>query len=83
MKCAYFGFAFFYTEKRNLYATGGNSEGQLGLGGTEERSAFHLVSYFTSQHKIKQLAAGSYTSAALTGEPNSDLYESYAEEEIS
>ncbi|XP_060550049.1 X-linked retinitis pigmentosa GTPase regulator isoform X6 [Pantherophis guttatus] len=55
-----------YTEKRNLYATGGNSEGQLGLGGTEERSAFHLVSYFTSQHKIKQLAAGSYTSAALT-----------------
>ncbi|XP_058042572.1 X-linked retinitis pigmentosa GTPase regulator isoform X5 [Ahaetulla prasina] len=55
-----------YTEKGNLYATGGNSEGQLGLGGTEERSAFHLVSYFTSQHKIKQLAAGSYTSAALT-----------------
>ncbi|XP_058042569.1 X-linked retinitis pigmentosa GTPase regulator isoform X2 [Ahaetulla prasina] len=57
-----------YTEKGNLYATGGNSEGQLGLGGTEERSAFHLVSYFTSQHKIKQLAAGSYTSAALTGD---------------
>uniref|UniRef100_A0A670YUJ9 X-linked retinitis pigmentosa GTPase regulator n=1 Tax=Pseudonaja textilis TaxID=8673 RepID=A0A670YUJ9_PSETE len=55
-----------YTEKGNLYATGGNSEGQLGLGGTEERSAFHLVNYFTSQHKIKQLAAGSYTSAALT-----------------
>ncbi|XP_039198082.1 X-linked retinitis pigmentosa GTPase regulator isoform X2 [Crotalus tigris] len=55
-----------YTEKGNLYATGGNSEGQLGLGDTEERSAFHLVSYFTSQHKIKQLAAGSYTSAALT-----------------
>ncbi|XP_070606661.1 X-linked retinitis pigmentosa GTPase regulator isoform X2 [Erythrolamprus reginae] len=56
------------TEKGNLYATGGNSEGQLGLGGTEERSGFHLVSYFTSQHKIKQLAAGSYTSAALTGD---------------
>ncbi|XP_029141530.1 X-linked retinitis pigmentosa GTPase regulator [Protobothrops mucrosquamatus] len=55
-----------YTEKGNLYATGGNSEGQLGLGDTEERSAFHLVSYFTSQPKIKQLAAGSYTSAALT-----------------
>uniref|UniRef100_A0A8C6VEX9 X-linked retinitis pigmentosa GTPase regulator n=1 Tax=Naja naja TaxID=35670 RepID=A0A8C6VEX9_NAJNA len=55
-----------YTENGNLYATGGNSEGQLGLGGTEERSAFHLVNYFTSQHKIKQLAAGSYTSAALT-----------------
>ncbi|XP_007433307.1 X-linked retinitis pigmentosa GTPase regulator [Python bivittatus] len=55
-----------YTEKGNLYAAGGNSEGQLGLGDTEERSAFHLVSYFTSQHQIKQLAAGSYTSAALT-----------------
>ncbi|XP_032075384.1 X-linked retinitis pigmentosa GTPase regulator isoform X2 [Thamnophis elegans] len=55
-----------YTEKGNLYATGCNSEGQLGLEGTEERSAFHLVNYFTSQHKIEQLAAGSYTSAALT-----------------
>ncbi|KAG8136414.1 hypothetical protein E2320_004995, partial [Naja naja] len=65
-KCAYFGCTFFCTENGNLYATGGNSEGQLGLGGTEERSAFHLVNYFTSQHKIKQLAAGSYTSAALT-----------------
>uniref|UniRef100_A0A4W2G6U0 X-linked retinitis pigmentosa GTPase regulator n=1 Tax=Bos indicus x Bos taurus TaxID=30522 RepID=A0A4W2G6U0_BOBOX len=49
-----------------VYATGGNNEGQLGLGDTDERSAFHLISFFTSQHKIKQLSAGSNTSAALT-----------------
>ncbi|NXX90740.1 RPGR regulator, partial [Centropus bengalensis] len=55
-----------YTEKGNVYAAGGNSEGQLGLGDTEERTTFHLISFFTSQHKIKQLAAGSYTSAAVT-----------------
>ncbi|NXK36663.1 RPGR regulator, partial [Piprites chloris] len=55
-----------YTEKGNVYAAGGNSEGQLGLGDTEERTTFHLVSFFTTQHKIKQLAAGSYTSAAVT-----------------
>ncbi|NXF83680.1 RPGR regulator, partial [Sclerurus mexicanus] len=55
-----------YTEKGNVYAAGGNSEGQLGLGDTEERTTFHLVSFFTNQHKIKQLAAGSYTSAAVT-----------------
>ncbi|KAJ7401087.1 X-linked retinitis pigmentosa GTPase regulator [Pitangus sulphuratus] len=53
-------------EKGNVYAAGGNSEGQLGLGDTEERTTFHLVSFFTNQHKIKQLAAGSYTSAAVT-----------------
>lgn len=50
-----------------MYAAGGNSEGQLGLGDTEERTTFHLISFFTNQHKIKQLAAGSYTSAAVTG----------------
>ncbi|NWS14415.1 RPGR regulator, partial [Pachyramphus minor] len=55
-----------YTEKGNVYAAGGNSEGQLGLGDTEERTTFNLVSFFTNQHKIKQLAAGSYTSAAVT-----------------
>nr|XP_016847918.1 PREDICTED: X-linked retinitis pigmentosa GTPase regulator isoform X2 [Anolis carolinensis] len=54
------------TEQGNVYAAGGNSEGQLGLGDTEERSTFHLISFFTKQHKIKQLAAGSYTSAVLT-----------------
>ncbi|KAM9020913.1 X-linked retinitis pigmentosa GTPase regulator [Ara ararauna] len=55
-----------YTEKGNVYAAGGNSEGQLGLGDTEERTTFHLIRFFTNQHKIKQLAAGSYTSAAVT-----------------
>ncbi|KFP44092.1 X-linked retinitis pigmentosa GTPase regulator, partial [Chlamydotis macqueenii] len=55
-----------YTEKGNVYAAGGNSEGQLGLGDTEERTTFHLISFFNNQHKIKQLAAGSYTSAAVT-----------------
>ncbi|NXU59241.1 RPGR regulator, partial [Turnix velox] len=55
-----------YTEKGNVYAAGGNSEGQLGLGDAEERTTFHLISFFTNQHKIKQLAAGSYTSAAVT-----------------
>ncbi|KAL2310422.1 hypothetical protein Nmel_002074, partial [Mimus melanotis] len=55
-----------YTEKGNVYAAGGNSEGQLGLGDTEERITFHLIRFFTNQHKIKQLSAGSYTSAAVT-----------------
>ncbi|NWY26092.1 RPGR regulator, partial [Pheucticus melanocephalus] len=55
-----------YTEKGNVYAAGGNSEGQLGLGDTEERTTFHLISFFTDQQKIKQLSAGSYTSAAVT-----------------
>lgn len=53
-----------------MYAAGGNNEGQLGLGDTEERTTFHLISFFTNQHKIKQLAAGSYTSAAVTGKSN-------------
>ncbi|XP_072210320.1 X-linked retinitis pigmentosa GTPase regulator [Excalfactoria chinensis] len=55
-----------YTEEGNVYAAGGNSEGQLGLGDTEERTTFHLISFFTNQHKIKQLAAGACTSAAVT-----------------
>uniref|UniRef100_A0ABI7VTV5 RCC1-like domain-containing protein n=1 Tax=Felis catus TaxID=9685 RepID=A0ABI7VTV5_FELCA len=54
------------TEGGKVYAAGGNNEGQLGLGDTEERNTFHLISFFTSQHKIKQLSAGSNTSAALT-----------------
>ncbi|XP_040855905.1 X-linked retinitis pigmentosa GTPase regulator isoform X1 [Ochotona curzoniae] len=60
------------TEEGNVYAAGGNNDGQLGLGDTEERNIFHLISYFTSQHKIKQLSAGSNTSAALT--ENGELY---------
>nr|XP_058905864.1 X-linked retinitis pigmentosa GTPase regulator [Kogia breviceps] len=54
------------TEGGKVYATGGNTDGQLGLGDTEERNTFHLISFFTSQHKIKQLSAGFNTSAALT-----------------
>ncbi|XP_022363525.1 X-linked retinitis pigmentosa GTPase regulator [Enhydra lutris kenyoni] len=54
------------TEEGKVYAAGGNNEGQLGLGDTDERNSFHLISFFTSQRKIKQLSAGSNTSAALT-----------------
>lgn len=61
-------FSFPCAEGGNVYATGGNVEGQLGLGDTEERNTFHVISFFTSEHKIKQLSAGSNTSAALTGE---------------
>nr|XP_040129796.1 X-linked retinitis pigmentosa GTPase regulator isoform X2 [Ictidomys tridecemlineatus] len=53
-------------EGGSVYAAGGNNEGQLGLGDTEERNTFHRISFFTSQHNIKQLSAGSNTSAALT-----------------
>ncbi|XP_012585726.1 PREDICTED: X-linked retinitis pigmentosa GTPase regulator [Condylura cristata] len=54
------------TEGGRVYAAGGNDEGQLGLGDTEERNTFQQIRFFTSQCKIKQLAAGSNTSAALT-----------------
>ncbi|XP_054422534.1 X-linked retinitis pigmentosa GTPase regulator isoform X1 [Pteronotus mesoamericanus] len=54
------------TEGGKVYAVGGNSEGQLGLGDTEDRNTFHLIEFFTSQHQLKQLSAGSNTSAALT-----------------
>ncbi|XP_070298574.1 X-linked retinitis pigmentosa GTPase regulator, partial [Salvelinus sp. IW2-2015] len=50
----------------NVYSTGGNNEGQLGLGDCEERTAFQLVDFFSSHGPIKMLAAGSNTSAALT-----------------
>ncbi|MGH0129750.1 UNVERIFIED_CONTAM: hypothetical protein FKN15_039468 [Acipenser sinensis] len=56
-----------YTAKGNVYTAGGNNEGQLGLGDTEERTSFHQVDFFTGQCKIKQLAAGSNISAALAG----------------
>ncbi|XP_019487173.1 PREDICTED: X-linked retinitis pigmentosa GTPase regulator [Hipposideros armiger] len=56
------------TEGGRIYAAGGNNEGQLGLGDTEDRNTFHLIEFFASQHrfKFKQLSAGSNTSAALT-----------------
>ncbi|XP_078514391.1 X-linked retinitis pigmentosa GTPase regulator isoform X2 [Lissotriton helveticus] len=55
-----------YTDGGSVYAAGGNSEGQLGLGHTEETTGFQEVTFFTNQYKIKQLSAGSNTSAALT-----------------
>nr|KAF6492919.1 retinitis pigmentosa GTPase regulator [Molossus molossus] len=54
------------TEGGKVYAVGGNNEGQLGLGDTEDRHTFDLIEFFTSQHQLKQLSAGSNTSAALT-----------------
>ncbi|XP_031648768.1 X-linked retinitis pigmentosa GTPase regulator isoform X2 [Oncorhynchus kisutch] len=55
-----------YTSRGNVYSTGGNNEGQLGLGDCEERTAFQLVDFFSLHGPIKMLAAGSNTSAALT-----------------
>ncbi|XP_052365055.1 LOW QUALITY PROTEIN: retinitis pigmentosa GTPase regulator b [Oncorhynchus keta] len=55
-----------YTSRGNVYSTGGNNEGQLGLGDCGERTAFQLVDFFSSHGPIKMLAAGSNTSAALT-----------------
>ncbi|XP_016052508.1 PREDICTED: X-linked retinitis pigmentosa GTPase regulator isoform X1 [Miniopterus natalensis] len=54
------------TEGGKVYAVGGNNEGQLGLGDAEDRNTFHLIEFFTSQYQLKQLSAGSNTSAALT-----------------
>ncbi|XP_066509713.1 trichohyalin-like [Hoplias malabaricus] len=54
-----------YTTRGNLYAAGGNNEGQLGLGDYEERPSFQLVDFFTKHGPIKMLTAGSNTSAAL------------------
>ncbi|KAI7795149.1 putative X-linked retinitis pigmentosa GTPase regulator [Triplophysa rosa] len=55
-----------YTSHGNLYASGGNNEGQLGLGDCEDRTSFHLVDFFSKHEPIKMLAAGSNISAALT-----------------
>lgn len=55
-----------FTSRGNLYACGGNNEGQLGLGDCDDRTSFHLVEFFNKQGPIKMLAAGSNTSAALT-----------------
>ncbi|XP_049920866.1 X-linked retinitis pigmentosa GTPase regulator-like isoform X2 [Epinephelus moara] len=54
------------TAQGKVFASGGNSEGQLGLGDCEERTAFQRVAFFDSRGPIKMLAAGSNTSAALT-----------------
>ncbi|XP_075052535.1 X-linked retinitis pigmentosa GTPase regulator isoform X2 [Mixophyes fleayi] len=54
------------TVQGKVYSSGWNSEGQLGLGDTTERTSFHEITFFNTQYKIKQLSAGSNTSAALT-----------------
>ncbi|XP_029941884.1 retinitis pigmentosa GTPase regulator b isoform X2 [Salarias fasciatus] len=54
------------TAQGKVYVSGGNSEGQLGLGDYEERTAFHRIQLFDSYGPIKMIAAGSNTSAALT-----------------
>ncbi|XP_076579400.1 retinitis pigmentosa GTPase regulator b isoform X2 [Chaetodon auriga] len=54
------------TAQGKVLASGGNSEGQLGLGDCEERTSFQTVPAFDSHGPIKMLAAGSNTSAALT-----------------
>ncbi|XP_038172811.1 X-linked retinitis pigmentosa GTPase regulator isoform X2 [Arvicola amphibius] len=54
------------TDKGGVYAAGGNNEGQLGLGDTDDRDTFHQICFFTCKDSIKQLSAGANTSAALT-----------------
>ncbi|XP_040279723.1 X-linked retinitis pigmentosa GTPase regulator isoform X2 [Bufo bufo] len=56
------------TAQGKVYSSGWNSEGQLGLRDTTERSSFHEIAFFNGQYKIKQLSAGSSTSAALTAD---------------
>lgn len=51
-----------------VFSSGGNGEGQLGLGDCEEWMSFHRIPFFDSHGPLKMLAAGSNTSAALTGE---------------
>ena len=53
--------------------TGGNGEGQLGLGDCEERTSFQRLGFFGSHRPVKMLAAGSNTSAALTGKTLSQV----------
>ncbi|XP_055500570.1 X-linked retinitis pigmentosa GTPase regulator-like isoform X1 [Leucoraja erinacea] len=71
-----------WTEQGNIYATGDNSEGQLGLGDNQERTTFQRVEYFTGKGKIKQLAAGSNISAALTEDGNLFMWGDNSEGQI-
>ncbi|XP_029329276.1 X-linked retinitis pigmentosa GTPase regulator isoform X1 [Mus caroli] len=54
------------TDTGGVYAAGGNNDGQLGLGDTDDRDTFHQIVFFTPSDTIKQLSAGANTSAALT-----------------
>ncbi|XP_072116582.1 X-linked retinitis pigmentosa GTPase regulator isoform X2 [Mobula birostris] len=71
-----------WTEQGNIYAAGDNSEGQLGLGTNEERTAFQRVEYFRDKQKIKQLSAGSNISAALTEDGNLFMWGDNSEGQI-
>ncbi|KAM8903026.1 retinitis pigmentosa GTPase regulator b isoform 2-T2 [Spinachia spinachia] len=55
-----------YTARGKAFASGGNNEGQLGLGDCDERTSFQRIGFLDSHGPIKMLAAGSNTSAALT-----------------
>lgn len=61
------------TAQGKVFSSGGNSEGQLGLGDCEERTTFQRIHTFDSHGPIKMLAAGSNTSAALTGDASAVL----------
>lgn len=54
------------TAEGKVFSSGGNGEGQLGLGDCEEWMSFHRIPFFDSHGPLKMLAAGSNTSAALT-----------------
>ncbi|XP_049989548.1 X-linked retinitis pigmentosa GTPase regulator-like, partial [Alexandromys fortis] len=57
------------TDDGAVYAAGGNGEGQLGLGDTDDRDSFHRLGAFSPRDPVRQLAAGVHTSAALTDFP--------------
>ncbi|XP_016422269.1 X-linked retinitis pigmentosa GTPase regulator-like [Sinocyclocheilus rhinocerous] len=50
-----------YTSRGNLYASGGNNEGQLGLGDCDDRTSFHLVDFFSKHGPVKILIFQIYT----------------------
>uniref|UniRef100_A0A8C5C2Q9 Retinitis pigmentosa GTPase regulator n=1 Tax=Gadus morhua TaxID=8049 RepID=A0A8C5C2Q9_GADMO len=55
------------TCERNVYVTGRNQKGQLGLGHRDDTTLFQLMPPFCDHAPIKMLSAGCSTSAALTG----------------
>ncbi|KAM6893458.1 retinitis pigmentosa GTPase regulator b [Xenentodon cancila] len=70
------------TAQGRVYACGGNSEGQLGLGHCEEKTSFHRVDFFDAHGPIRMLAAGSNTSAALTASGKLFMWGDNAEGQI-
>lgn len=59
---------FVLAAQGKVFSSGGNSEGQLGLGDCKERTTFQRIPTLDSLGPIRMLAAGSNTSAALTGD---------------